>query len=142
MQLRIKNTKLTLQLIAWIQIVGGIIGLYIMAKLMLQTANVSGGLLLILMIGIMLFMYSIYCGKKLFTNKNKIPALIYSIINYVLQIFQWYLFGYGFTYSSGLEIAAGVQANELKFNFGLSSNFAMSIQTSDANFVKINLLPY
>ena len=139
MRLRIKNTKLTLQIIGWVQVAGGLTGLYLVAKLMLQTNDINGALLLIFMIGIFLFLYSIYCGKKLLIEPNKSFSIAYSIINYILQVLQWYLFGYGFTYSSGIELNVGAQKSEFTFNAGLTSDFAMSINTNDNYFLKINL---
>jgi hypothetical protein len=141
MRLRIKSTTLTLQIISWLQIVGGVTGLGLVAYLMLQTGTINGGLLLIFLVGLALFSYSIYSGKRLLTDNDKRTGIILSIINQVMQIFQWTMFGYGLTYSSGAEIALGIQGLEFKFNFAaLISSFNMSINTDDEFFIKINLI--
>lgn len=55
MRLRIKSTKLTLQIISGLQIVGGITGLGLVAYLMLQTGPINGAILLIFLMGLALF---------------------------------------------------------------------------------------
>src|SRR5688572_14400055 len=104
MRLRIKNTTLTLQIISWLQIVGGVSGLGLVAYLMLQTGTINGAILLIFVIGLGLFSFSIYSGKRLLTDETKRTAIILSIINQVVQLFQWSLFGFALSYSSGAEI--------------------------------------
>jgi len=47
MKLRIKSTNLTVKIIGWLQIIGGIAGIGLMAYLMLNTGEINGALLLI-----------------------------------------------------------------------------------------------
>ena len=141
MKIRVKNSTLTLKVIGWLQVIGGITGLGLMAYLMLQTGAINGALLLIFLIGISLFCFSIYSGKRLVWDAQKKSGIILSIINQVIQIFQWSLSGYGFTYSSGAELAIGVQGFELKFNISaIISSFKMSINSSEVFFLKINII--
>ena len=141
MRLRIKSTKLTLQIVSGLQIVGGITGLGLVAYLMLQTGQINGAILLIFLIGLALFSYSIYSGKRLLTDEEKVTGIILSIINQVLQLFQWSMFGYGVSYSSGAETTLGIQGATLKFNIAaIVSTFKMSINTDDEFFIKINLI--
>lgn len=141
MRLRIKNTTLTLQIISWLQIIGGITGLGLMAYLMLQTGTINGAILLLFLIGIGLFSYSIYSGKKLLTDTEKATGIILSIINQIIQLFHWSMFGYGLSYSSGAEITIGIQALTLKFNFSaIVSTFKMAIESNDEFFIKINIV--
>jgi len=114
-------------------------GLISIAKLMLQANDINGALLLIFITGVLLFLYSIYCGKKLLLEPDKKISIVYSIINYIAQVLQWYFFGYGFTYCSGIDADLGAQKLEFLFNIGFTSNFAMSIHTNDTYFLKINL---
>ncbi len=67
-------------------------------------------------------------------------SLIYSIINYIPQILQWYFLGYKFTYSSGVEINIGAQKSKFFFNAAVTSDFSMSINTNDPYFLKINIV--
>lgn len=141
MRLRIKNTAITLRVFSWLQVIGGITGLWLMTSLMLQTGPINGPILLIVLIGLALFSYSIYCGKRLLTDENKIPAVIHSTINQFLQLFQWSMFGYGLSYSSGAELTLGVQGFEVNFNFAvIVSTFKMAINSNDDFFIKINLI--
>lgn len=141
MRLRIKSTTLTLQIISWLQIVGGVTGIGLVAYLMLQTGTINGAILLIFLVGLGLFSYSIYSGKRLLTDADKVTGIILSIINQVVQLFQWSMFGYGLSYSSGAEITLGVQGLTFKFNFAaIVSTFKMAINTDDEFFIKLNLI--
>ena len=88
MRIRIKSTTLTLQIISWLQIVGGVTGLGLVAYLMLQTGTINRAILLIFLIGLGLFSYSIYSGKRLLTDPEKGTGIVLSIINQVVQLFQ------------------------------------------------------
>ncbi len=141
MKLRIKNTTLTLQAISWLQIVGGITGLGLLAYLMLQTGTINGSILLIFLIGIGLFSYSIYSGNRLLSDEKKENGIILSIINQVLQIVQWSILGYGLSYSSGVELTIGLKNMTLNFNFSvINSTFKMAINSDNEFFIKINLI--
>ncbi|MEP6465269.1 MAG: hypothetical protein ABJB05_03145 [Parafilimonas sp.] len=140
MKLRIRNTRLTLQVIGWLQMIGGIFGLFLMAYLMLKTGAINGGVLLIFCMGIFLFSYSIYCGKRLIWDKQKETGIICSVINYFLQLFQWIVVGCGITYSSGAAITIGISKTVLNFTAGaVFTNFSMSINSDDDFFIKLNL---
>lgn len=141
MKLRIKNTTLTLQIISWLQTVGGITGLGLLAYLMLQTGTINGSILLIFLIGIGLFSYSIYAGNRLLFDEQKENGIILSIINQVLQILQWSILGYGLSYSSGVELTIGLKNMSLNFNFSvITSTFKMAINSDNEFFIKINLI--
>lgn len=140
MQLRIRDTELTLKVSSWLQIVGGIIGIGLLCNLMLQTGTINGAILLIFLAGLALFSYSIYCGKRLLTDQSKRNGVILSIINYAVQIFQWNVLGFGLSYSTGMEIVLGVEGGlNFKFNLSLFSTFKMAINTGDDMFIKVNL---
>lgn len=141
MRYRIKSTKLTLKIIAWLQIVGGVSGLGAMGYAMLKIGTVTGAVLLLLFVGIGLFSFSIYCGRKLITEIHNSRRIIFSIINQFLQIFQWSFLGYGLTYSSGLSLTFGVERSGYVFNFSmLLSYFNMSINSGDDAYLKLNLI--
>jgi hypothetical protein len=141
MKLRIKNTTLTLKIISWLQIGGGITGLLLMAYLMLKTGAINGGILLIVLTGIGLFWYSIYSGKRLLTDTEKRTALILSIINYAVQVIQWSISGYGIAYNSGIEATLGIEGMMIKFNFAIFfTTFKMFISSGDEFFIKINFI--
>lgn len=86
-------------------------------------------------------MFSIYTGTKLISNLDKKSGIILSIINQILQLVQWNVLGYGFSYSSGAEILIGFKGLSLSFNFSaLSSSFNMSINSEGDFYLKINVL--
>ncbi|MDR3653949.1 MAG: hypothetical protein P4L34_13385 [Paludibacter sp.] len=141
MKLRIKNTSITLQIIGWLQIIGGITGIVLMGYLMLNLGTITGILLLLLLVGIFLYSFSIYTGKWLLVDNDKKTGIILSIINQFVQVFQFCLFGFGFTYSSGVELVIGIQGFSLKFNAAIiTSNFQMTIHSTNIGFLKINLM--
>jgi hypothetical protein len=142
MTLRIKNTGLTIKIISWLQIIGGIAGLGLIAYLLLSTGTINGPVLLIFSTGIGLFSYSIYSGKSLLTDDNKKTGIILSIFNQAFQVIQWSMFGYAFVYSAGAELTIGLQETTFKFNItAFISSFQMSIKTDPEFLFKINLLP-
>ena len=141
MKLRIKSTNVTLKIIGWMQIIGGIAGLGVVAYLMLQTGQINGALLLIFLTGIALFSYSIYAGKRLLTDFDKLKGILLSLINQAIQVFQWTLFGYGLSYSTGAEIALGIQENTFKASASIiMSTFKMSLNSDDPFRIKVNIL--
>lgn len=142
MELRIKNTKITTKIIGWIQIIGGITGLGIMAFLMLKTGAINGALLLVFLIGISLFSLSIYSGRQLLNKENQKLGLWLSAVNFLLQLFSFSIKGYGLSYCSGLAINIGIEDSILKLsaNF-IKSNFSMSINDQSVTFmITINLI--
>ncbi|WP_321281063.1 hypothetical protein [Marinifilum fragile] len=141
MRLRIKSTTLTLGIIGWIQIIGGITGLGVMANLLLNTGQINGPLLLIFLIGISLFIFSIYSGKKLISDKKTNTGIILSIVNQLLQVFHWKILGYGLTYSSCIELAIGIEGLSLDFDLSaISSTFYMAINSGSEFYLKLNLI--
>jgi hypothetical protein len=142
MRLRIKNADLTLKIISWMQIIGGIAGLGLIAYLLLQTDTINGAILLIFLIGLSLFIFSIYAGKVLLINSNKKKGIMLALINQTIQLFQWSMFGYGLSYNTGAELLIGIKSPlSIDFNFGvIIPAFSMSIKSSDQFFFKINLI--
>ncbi|KAA5821202.1 hypothetical protein FPF71_17005 [Algibacter amylolyticus] len=135
MRLRIKSTNLTLKIISWIQLIGGITGIGLMAYLMLNTGELSGAILLIFLSGLALFIFSIYAGKRLLCERTKKAGIILSVINQILQIIQFDISGNGLSYSSGIEFLVGIKNNMLSFDFGIiKSSFNMSINTDSTDF--------
>ena len=140
MQMRIKNTAITTKIISWIQIIGGIYGLGLIAWLLLKTQTITGPILLIFLTGLSLFIFSIISGRYLLSKSNLKLGLILTLINFCLQLVDFKIHGYGFTYCAGINLMIGVE-NGFKIGFGLiNSIFNMSINTDDTNFVlKLNI---
>ncbi|MGK9118061.1 hypothetical protein [Olivibacter jilunii] len=135
-----RNQKAIIQLIAWLQIIGGITGLFLMAKLLLQTGQITGPILLIFILGISLFIFSIFAGCDLLKSSEKENHFTLTIINQILQIVHGRMFGWGLEYTSGANLSFGVEATELKFNISLiMSTFQMSVNSDNAFALHINL---
>jgi hypothetical protein len=140
MKIWLKNLKITLIIIGTIQIIGGITGLGLIAWLLLKTGSITGPVLLIYLVGLSLFIFSIYCGRSLFSKTGLKLGLVLSMINMLLQIIHFQINGNGITYSSGINLAVGLE-NAFKIDFGLiTSVFQMSIGTDDTTTIfKVNL---
>ncbi|MNX88173.1 hypothetical protein D3C86_1201330 [compost metagenome] len=137
-----KFSKLKIVNIAgWLQIIGGVVGLGLIAYLLLQTEIINGALLLIFLTGIGLFLFSIYAGKLLCFDEVKNKGLVLTFINQLLQLLQWNVMGYGISYSAGPAVIIGVKEFAITFNAGLFSNFSMSIRSDSPSFISINLIP-
>lgn len=135
MKLRIKNTKTTVIIIGWLQLIGGIYGLGLVSNLMINIESLNGAILFILLFGLSLYILSIKAGYNLLVDENKKIGIILSIINYAFQIIQWKILGYGLWYSTGIETTVGIKVLSLHFDLKLTSpSFNMSISTSKEEF--------
>jgi len=135
------NSFLLIKILGWLQIIGGLFGIGLMGKLMLQTGTINGALLLIFLLGVSLFIFSIHTGKKLLLDADKKQGIIISIVNQSLQIVQFNLLGYGFSYSSCILISVGIKGTFFSFNFEAAlATFQMSIGTDDPSFIRVNIV--
>jgi mannitol-specific phosphotransferase system IIBC component len=94
-----RNTEKTLNVkikgIAVYQIIGGIVGNIFTILAIIETNSSSKLLLSILIVSVILFSFSIYCGVKLLQGKIK-SGLKLSMINQALQILSLTVLGYEF----------------------------------------------
>lgn len=141
MQLKKITINLIFKFIGWFQIIGAISGLCLIGSLLLSTGTLNGPLLLIYLVGIFLFIFSLYAGKTLIVGIHRPDYIVYSFINQALQLFQWSLFGYGLTYSSGTSISVGFKGISVALDFStFMSSFEMFINSSNEFYIKINLV--
>ena len=91
------------------------------------------------LIGIGLYSFSIYAGSLMVKRRNEKMAIILSILNQSLQIFQFKILGFGLTYST-LSFAIGYKPPEIAFQFTPLS-FSASIQSGDEFFILVNVVP-
>jgi hypothetical protein len=121
------------------QIIGGILGL--ISSYWIASLSFSIFLLLDLLAALGLYGFSIYCGILLLKKHNS--GLILSKINQLLQVVQFAMLGYGFTYVSGVSFLAGLDLTNggvLAFNFGIS-NWRVAINSEpEILLVKLNLV--
>jgi len=135
----IKNLNLTLKIIGWLQIIGGVTGLGLMAYLLLRTETINGPVLLIFLTGISLFIFSIHCGILLLKADTRKQGIILSLVNQGLQFVQWCLFGTGIAYSSGVNLSFGLSGSSFDAKFGIMSAFSMNINSGDGVLLKVNI---
>lgn len=110
-----------LKILGIYQIGGGIIGLGLTVWVISGLTITTFPLIFILLIAVVLYVYSIYCGILLL--KKNISGLKHSLINQLLQIINFSIFGFTFQYISGVFISAGLDLTDslfLMFNFGVS----------------------
>jgi hypothetical protein len=101
----------------------------------------SLALLLLFLIALSLYAFSIYCGVILF--KNIEIGLRLSKINQLLQVVHFTILGYAFKYISGVHLSIGLDLTEsLEFRFNLSiSGWQFTINDDDPSIiVSLNLV--
>jgi hypothetical protein len=104
------------------------------------TATTS--LLLILLFGLLLFSYSIFCGIWLLKGGLK-KGLLLSSINQMFQVVNLSILNFSFSYISGFGIQFNIDlTSTIKFIFDFkSSNFVLLIESGkDTIFFGINFL--
>jgi hypothetical protein len=84
------------------------------------------------------FAFSIYCGVLCLNTKDN--ALQLSLINQILQIIGFAMFGFAFQYAAGIYLTVGLDLTEsfnVKFGAGVSKfdfNFNTGTQRLEVNF--------
>lgn len=124
--------------LAFIKIAGGITGIGLTIWLILKQAMIPGIFLLLFLIALGLYSYSLYCGTLLL--RNKASGLNHSSINQYLQLINFSISGYGFQYISGVYLSAGIDLTtsiDLKMNLGVSA-WQINID-SDDGVILVNL---
>ncbi|MCD4772258.1 MAG: hypothetical protein K8R41_02605 [Bacteroidales bacterium] len=142
MKLRIKSTKKTILILGLYQIIGALFGFYLIAKLLLRTSEINGVILLIYLIAIGLYCLSMKAGSLLIRKEYK-RGLLFSLINQILQTIAYAVGGYKYYYFSGAKLSTGLNFNngfELKFDFGITSEFGLSWNSGDEYYLYINVL--
>lgn len=130
-----KDTVSKLKGLGIYQIAGGIIGLLLTVWSVLNLPGIAGILLLIILIAVTLYAYSIYCGILLL--KKKAIGLKFSFVNQCLQLVSISAFGFAFKYVSGIVLAVGIDLTEsfyFIFDAGVSS-WQISIYGDTAPFI-------
>lgn len=115
------KTKSSILTIGWYQIVGGGTGFLKMLYSLFTTAQISGLLILINILILGFFIYSILCGTLCLKYKDN--ALTHSLINQFLQLISFACFSFSFIYVSGLYLSIGLDLSNsiaITFDFGIS----------------------
>lgn len=136
-----KQTEFNLLKLGLYQIVGGVVGIAISLWLILKSQLFSGPAIVLYTVILIFYVYSIFCGTL--CVKAKENALVHSLINQMLQLIAFTIFGFTFSFAAGIYIRVGVEmANSIGFDFDLGiSAFSFSlIDASDSFLIDINLI--
>jgi len=136
-----KNFYQKIKAIGWFQLIGGIVGLVFMVQLITRLATINGSAFLIVLTGLGLFSFSVYAGSLMIKKGNEKRAIILSIVNQSLQIFQFKILGFGLTYSTLLSFTIGYKPPEIEFHFDAFMLFSGTILNGDEFFIFINIIP-
>ena len=116
-----KSVISRLKILGIYQIAGGILGLSLTVRTISGLTTTTYLLIILLLVAIGLYTYSIYCGTLLL--KKNISGLKHSLINQFIQIINLSIFGFTFQYISGVFISAGLDLTDsllFTFNVGVS----------------------
>jgi membrane protease YdiL (CAAX protease family) len=133
--------KKKINFLAYYQIIGGIIGVLLIFWLLVNSQ--LGGLpLLIILLTLVLFAFSMHCGKLLLDGKIK-QGLQFSTINQIFQSINFAIAGFAFKFIAGINLTIGI---DLSKNLDFTYNYSLSQFTVNINsqkeivFVGINLI--
>ena len=130
-----------LKVLSYYQIAGGIIGLGLTTWLIITLISFQWLLLLLFLIALLLYAFSIYCGVILLRNIE--TGLRFSKINQLLQVIHITALGYAFQYVSGICLSVGFDLTaELNFTFNFDiSAWQIKINSDDPTVViSLNLV--
>lgn len=115
-------SRKTITFLAYYQIIGGILGLLVLAYYVFTTDSIHWLFGSIMAFGAILFLLSIISGQQLLKG-NLQTGLNLSIITQLIQLASFAISGYAFMFISGVMISVGI---ELTYGFELTSGFSLS----------------
>ncbi|QHL89278.1 hypothetical protein GU926_18300 [Nibribacter ruber] len=128
-------------ILAVYQLLGGLVGLFFLLKMGSQMLNAATSSWLGVLLGALLYSFSVVCGFLLF--KSRRSAFTLSLVNQVLQVFSAGMVGWTFNYVAGLKVGLGIEFVPdwlLKAKLSLSS-FTLSLGSGmGGSFVTVNFL--
>lgn len=109
------------------QVAGGAIGVLLVFGGIFGTRSPSGLIILVYLVMLAFFAYSIFCGVLCLNNMKN--ALKHSLTNQILQVFGFAIFGFAFKYAAGLYLTVGLNLTE-----GVNISFGTGFSKIDFNF--------
>ena len=141
-----KKNYVKLNILGFYQILGGLLGCIISGWIFISLISIQPPqdilfYTILSSISFFLFIYSIVCGFLLLKKQNIIKALKFSLINQVLQLVNFSIFGFAFKYISGFYLSTGfdLSNNSFIFKWGVSSWEILMNSNSTINEVNINI---
>jgi prolipoprotein diacylglyceryltransferase len=144
MKLTSPSSEFKMIIIGYYQICGGVLGLLFVIWSLIHQPTMSGFSFLIYLLVGSLFSFSIYAGNL--TRKEEIKGLYLTQWNQILQIFQFSVSAYGFSYISGVFFNFGFDWTniiQLKIDFGYSGWFiGYTPDDTDHFSIFLNFMPF
>lgn len=138
-----KETESDIIKLGLYQIIGGVVGMLTIFWEMYRIGLMSGLSVLVYLLIILFFAYSIFCGILcLKTNEN---ALKYSLANQILQVISFSIMGFAFKYVAGFVLTIGLDlTNSIEFNLGVGiSKFKFDFNSLSQRLeVDLNLIAF
>ena len=118
------------------QIIGGLLGLLFMTRFIWFVTLLDIGYDVLVFAGVLLYLFSIYCGIILLQSKSN--SLILSIFCQSFQAVSVSLFGFAYKYVSGFLFSIVLESSDtfhVRFGFSLSSfSFVIGTDADDRRF--------
>ena len=111
-----------IKILAYYQMGGGVLGMGFNIAHILTVEYIKGPDVIIFLLALGLFFFSIICGVKLLNEPEQ--GLTYSLINQFLQLPMFSLAGYVYKFTSGILILIGFDLTSdfiIKFEFAITS---------------------
>ncbi|UAM97808.1 hypothetical protein K8354_16240 [Polaribacter litorisediminis] len=140
MEEEIRKKRNILKGIGILEIIGGITGIGLIVWFLLQGFQMNSYSVIIFLITILFYSYSIFAGIILFKKTEK--GISHSWIIQFIQIIGISFNGITYMFTSGGNFMLGYNwtENNLTFNLGIASEFDLSISQDINNFIQINLI--
>jgi len=137
-------TKDRVKILGYYQLIGGIIGLVLWIKMLVNTGEFTGLIFLFVLIILGLFLYSIYVGFQTLRLKNN--WILHSQINQLFQFLSLSLLGFTYHYFSGIGFFIGLDMTDsyiLKYDLSLLSNCHLEYNLHpDQIIIKFNIFAF
>ncbi|MBC7749517.1 MAG: hypothetical protein H7Z76_13245 [Methylotenera sp.] len=141
-----KNRNLQLKLLSFYQIFGGVLGCGISLWVFISLISIQRKedilfYTVLSLCSFSLYIYSIFCGSLLLRKSSRIKGLHFSLVNQLMQVVSFSIFGFAFKYISGLYTSIGFDLvkNTLLFKWGLSTWEILFNSNSVISEIHINI---
>lgn len=125
--------------IGFYQLAGGVLGILNTIRLLLNVAQINGGILFVLLLILALYSYSVYCGYLLVKNRMA-KGLNLSVYNQLLQVIGFGVLGFAFNYSAGIYAGISVNlTNDTLFSLMLGFSKATITLNRHPEFTELSL---
>ena len=136
------KTESRIKIIGIYQILGGLIGLIGTISLLVKFGFTNGTTFKMFLLFLALYSFSVFCGYLLLKKQFE-KGLNYSILNQLIQVLSFSIFGLTFKFYSGLFLSLGLNLTTdtiLTYNFGITTwNFKLNSE-SEIIEISINLV--